>query len=416
MAHDYNKMLFGSIYYDSTDLRYSNQYKFFLTNQQLIEYKQYKDNLIDQHNENMFSLDLKTYNSKHIFYTVGSALINLEKTYLKIVLEDLFENESTVVERNYDDMIDARVYSELEGSMQIENIPTTRTKLEQIRKGAVPQDKNEIIARNMISAIDYIKTKPSFTKENLYKLYTILSQDCLEKNQELQVNYYRDNEVYIDKYEGCPVEKIEECMDSLFKFVDKYINDKNNDGNKDMLPHICHYYILYVHPYFDYNGRTARMVSLWISMLLENTYTAPLFISEAINDNKRKYYDALRETRDMDNDLTYFLIYILNTAIRYSLVYRNINYISDELIKEGITITHIETIYIKKILLGADGYFDYKKFLVMANITISKQAALKELNKLAEYGLLSSKINDKKVKLFKINDEYVKYSTAKFTN
>ena len=194
--------------------------------------------------------------------------------------------------------------------MQIENVPTTRTKLEQIRKGFIPQNKNEIIAHNMLAAIDFIKTKPTFDKENLHKLYTILSQDCLEENQELHGKYYRDSEVYIDKYEGCPVEKIDDCMNSLFNFVEKYINDDEGYVNNDMLPHICHYYILYVHPYFDYNGRTARMVSLWISILSESVEIAPLFISEAINDNRRKYYDALRETRDMDNDLTYFLIYI----------------------------------------------------------------------------------------------------------
>ena len=115
----------------------------------------------------------------------------------------------------------------------------------------------------------------------------------------------------------------------------------------------------------------------------------------------------------MDNDLTYFLIYILNTAIRYSLVYKNLDYITSELLKKGITASHMETVYIKKILLGADGYFDYKKFLTMANVSISKQAALKTLNKFVEYGILTDKINEKKVKLFQLNDDWVKFATKK---
>lgn len=414
MIYDYDKMLLGPVYFDSTDLRFNNQYKFFLSNQQLIEYKQHKYSLIAQNDKNFITLELKTYNSKYIFYTAGLALKNLASTYLKTVLVDLDENESTLIDRNYNDLIDARIYSELEGSMQIENIPTTRTKLEQIRKGAIPQNKNEIIARNMISAIDYIKTRPAFNKENLYTLYNILSKDCLEEDQELYGNNYRDNVVYIDKYEGCPADKIDECMSSLFDFVEKHINDTDNYLYHDMLPHICHYYILYVHPYFDYNGRTARMVSLWISILSNNIHFAPLFISEAINDNRRKYYDALRETRDMDNDLTYFLIYILNTSIRYSLIYMNLNHIANILLEKGIKLTHIETVYVKKIMLGTDGYFDYKKFLSMANVEITKQAALKALNKLVEYGILSSKINDNKVKLFQLNDSFIKYTTAKF--
>lgn len=410
---DYYKMLTGAVYYDSADLRFNNRYKFFLSNQQLVEYKRYKSDLIEQNDEKMIPLELKTYNSEHIFYTDGAALDNLSKTYLKMVRDDLAENETTVVERNYGDIIDARVYSELEGSMRIENVPTTRTKIEQIRKGALPQNKNEIIARNMIEAMAFLRTKPPFNRENLHKLYTLLSRDCLEKDQELHGKYYRDNTVYIDKYEGCPAEIIEDCMSSLFDFAAKYMQGEGGRASKDMLPHICHYYILYIHPYFDYNGRTARMVSLWISILLDKVSVAPLFISEAINDNKRKYYEALRETRDMDNDLTYFLIYILNTAIRYSLVYKNLDYITSELLKKGITASHIETVYIKKILLGADGYFDYKKFLTMANVSISKQAALKTLNKFVEYGILTDKINEKRVKLFQLNDDWVKFATKK---
>lgn len=87
------------------------------------------------------------------------------------------------------------------------------------------------------------------------------------------------------------------------------------------------------------------------------------------------------------------------------------------MLKKGITLTNYEKAYIKKILLGAEeGYFDYKKFLSIANIDISKQAALKALNKLVEYGILTSIINDKKSKLFKLNDKFVKYNCGKANN
>ena len=321
--------------------------------------------------------------------------------------------QSTVIERNLSDILWARVYSELEGSMNLENVPTTRTRLEQIKKGFAPKNKNEIIAKNMITAMDFIMSKPKFDKENLYRLYNILSKDCLEDSQKLNGNYYRNDSVYIGNYEGCPADKIDDYMNSLFDFVDANLNGKKSNV-KEYLPHVCHYYVLYIHPYFDYNGRTARMVSLWISILQNDFSTAPLFISEAINDDKKLYYDALSETRDMENDMTYFLIYIMNTSIGYSLLYKNLNYISDEMLKKGVTLTNYEKTYIKKLLLGAeDGYFDYKKFLSVANIDISKQAALKALNKFVEYGLLSSLINDKKAKLFKLNDEFVKYRYEK---
>jgi Fic family protein len=49
-----------------------------------------------------------------------------------------------------------------------------------------------------------------------------------------------------------------------------------------------------------------------------------LFISEAINDNKKQYYEAISNTRNTNNDLTYFLSYILETANKYSLLYKNL--------------------------------------------------------------------------------------------
>lgn len=415
MNNNFYNMLIGPIYYDTTDLRYNNQYKFFLSNQQLIEYKEFKNELIDNNNKFLVPVELKSFNSKYIFFTIGEALRALQISYLDIVINDLKENQMTIVEKNRADILMARVYSELEGSMKIEDVPTTRTKLEQLKKGKAPENQNDIIARNMLDGLDFIIKRPAFNKENLHQLYEILSKDCLKENQQLHNKYYRDDAVYIDtNYEGCPCDKIDEYMDSLFEFANKHLNEKKSNC-KDFLPHICHYYILYIHPYFDYNGRTARMVSLWISILNHKLDFDPLFISEAINDNKKKYYDALRETRNMNNDLTYFLIYILNTAIGYSLLYRNLNFATDELLKKGFSLTPMEKYYLKEILLHAgEGYFDYKKFLSMSNVVITKQAALKALNKLVDYGVLSSMINDKKVKLFKLNDEWVKYSTKAF--
>ncbi len=70
-------------------------------------------------------------------------------------------------------------------------------------------------------------------------------------------------------------------MDSLFAFVNENLK---NPKLKFFLPQLAHYYLLYVHPYFDYNGRTARMVSLWLYFLTGNVY--PSFISEGIDLKK----------------------------------------------------------------------------------------------------------------------------------
>ena len=47
-------------------------------------------------------------------------------------------------------------------------------------------------------------------------------------------------------------------------------------------------------------------------------------MSEAINESKHDYYRAITDTRNTNNDLTYFLGYILETSVKYSFVYKNL--------------------------------------------------------------------------------------------
>ena len=111
-----------------------------------------------------------------------------------------------------------------------------------------------------------------------------------------------------------------------------------------------HFFFVYIHPYFDYNGRTARMVSYWISLLTNSTILPPV-ISEAINQTKKDYYASLRESRNARNDITYFLLYIYKISICYFLTYRNIEEVNQKLKNENIELNETERNYLKRILI-----------------------------------------------------------------
>ena len=153
------------------------------------------------------------------------------------------------------------------------------------------------------------------------------------------------------------------------------------------------------------------MVSLWINILIEGNNILPPVISEAINQTKNNYYKAIEESRDSHNDLTYFLIYIYKTYVNYYLCYRNIESISDYAKNEGEVLTDTDFNYIKRILISNKGAFTYQDFLKMCNIEITKQGALKILNKYADLGILLVKETKSKNKLFEINNKIVKYRT-----
>ena len=384
-------------YYTPVELMYGKTPGTFLSP---FDYSKYLDFIDSNDLSYITKLPLKTFNYKSIYYCLGADLISILHSYFSLVPnDDDFRNRFSKT------FIESRIFSEIEGTLNVENVPTTRRRLRELLVDNVPvKDRNDLIIKNMKEAIDFVHELPAFTKDNLFKLYKILSNGCLDKENELKPgDYYRFDSVEISHYKGCPVSLIDECMDSLFNFVNDSLNDKNNDIYfLTILPHICHYYVLYIHPYFDYNGRTARMVSYWV-YLLTGIESFPPIISEAINQTKNKYYKALENSRDSHNDITYFLKYILNISCDYIATYQNLEYIESMAKQKGYTLTETELNYMKRIMISYEGKFSYGDFLKMANIEITKQGALKILNHFIDVGFLKEVESKSNAKLFDIN-------------
>lgn len=381
------------IKYGSLDLNFN------LSPHEYGEYLLYLETKLSE-SDTFLSFPLTTFNNASIHLCECLDFKALYHDVVNLVREDLALNGSLLSERDPFGFDRSRIYSEIEGTLNVENVPTTRRKLrELLEEGKEPTNRNDAIIRNMGRAIDFIKAKPDFNEANLFRLYTLLSDGCLDEEDKLRPgDIYRYDEVEVESYLGCPEDKIKACMDSLFKYVNDALG-KKDDPFGFLLPHICHYYIIYIHPYFDYNGRTARMVSFWVSLLMNNEAVPPL-ISEAINETKGKYYQAIRDSRDSHNDITYFVIYLLRTTISFYLSYKRLEDIFQKAKDKGISLTETELSYVKHILLNARGAFNYADFLKFTHISISKQGALKILNKFIEAGILKEVESKSKTKLF----------------
>ncbi len=396
----------SEIYYDPRELKYGTKAKTFLSPFEFDKLSERKAELAEKGDDERFvKLNLLSWNSKPLFYLVPDELSSMQSTLLELASNlDLSDFTKGAIEHSF-------LYSEIDGSLSVEGIPTTRKRMAELIQGnAEPLNRNDLIVKNMSKGIDFVLSKPSFDETNLAHLYDLLSDGCLDEDDKLlEDSLYRHNEVEIYHYLGCPHEKIKGCMDSLFAFVNENLK---NPKLKYFLPHIAHYYLVYVHPYFDYNGRTARMVSLWLHFLTDNVY--PSFISEGIDLKKKDYYLALENTRDSHNDLTYFLEYIFKTSIDYFLCYKNLEIITQSLQDEGTTWTESELAYFKKILLSYKGKFTYRDFLKFSKSEMSKQGALKILNKFVSYGLLISEESQSKVKLFDVKKDCLAYWMSNF--
>lgn len=412
---DFNKILLNQInnkYYSPKELMYSSEPGYYLSPFDYKNYLDYLESIVGEIKEGLDILKLKSFNSNHVFYLPNKELDLLNNSYTDLLKEAVNDKKPLLANVFKELVYKSRIYSEIEGTLNVENVPTTRKRLKELlEKEIEPENLNDVIIKNMGEGIKYVYSMPEFNKDNLLKLYKILSKGCLKEKDEIKEgHYYRDDEVEIDNYPGCPTNKVNECMDSLFEFINHEI--KNGDSlDLFYLPHICHYYIVYIHPYFDYNGRTARMVSLWINLMVNNEIMPPL-ISEAINQNKNEYYKALRNSREARNDITYFLIYILKTAISYILSYKDLEIVNQYVKNQGNVLTETELNYVKKILVTYKGKFSYQDFIKNCQIEISKQGAFKILNKFVSLKILLVVDTPSKVKLFDINNKVIKYTKS----
>lgn len=108
--------------------------------------------------------------------------------------------------------------------------------------------------------------------------------------------------------------------------------------------------------------------------------------------------------------MTYFLLFNAKAETDYLLCYKNLEIITQRLQNEGVTWTESDLSYFKKILLSYKGKFTYADFAKMARADISKQGALKILNRFVSYGLLKAAESNSKAKLFDLSPDCLAYA------
>ncbi len=295
------------------------------------------------------------------------------------------------------------IFSEIEHNLAIENIHSTKKIIKEInnRNRNELNGQNEKIIKNMLEAYEFI-VKKDITEENIYNLYNIISKECLVDDEKLNDGeFYRNDDVFItdgirEVDKGVSPKNIQWMMEKLVNFI----NAKNENEIQEYLKsYIVHFYILYVHPYFDFNGRMARVLSYWTMIKSENPY-GYFFLNEAINrgGNKKDYYKAIRKTRENKNNLTYFLEYITDIVLKYVIVNLNSSIVEERLLDLGYDLSKTQLEFVKaalKIPVLEKGYFDHKKINEYLYETKSKQFILRELNKLEKLKFLKSKISGK---------------------
>lgn len=209
----------------------------------------------------------------------------------------------------------AAMEDEILSTFEIENINTSRESIRKILSGYAPKDESEERIYGMKKGLEFISDYHNeINEENLYRLYQTAIGNYLDSETQLpQGCKYRNDAVYVvggkQVHEGLSHELIPEYMSKFISFI-------NTETDIDDLAKaaIIHFYLAYIHPYFDGNGRMARLLQLWY--MVQRGYAAAMFVSMSAQIRKTRslYYKAYRQIEENAKisaciDVTPFVLY-----------------------------------------------------------------------------------------------------------
>jgi Fic family protein len=125
-----------------------------------------------------------------------------------------------------------------------------------------------------------------------------------------------------------PPQSATEVLD-LMGNLEKFINDNDfYDIDPLIKMAIIHYQFESIHPFYDGNGRTGRIINILYLVLQELLDIPILYLSRYITQNKSEYYQVLQDVRtkqDWEHLILYFLKGIELTAKETVDLITNIN-------------------------------------------------------------------------------------------
>jgi Fic family protein len=152
---------------------------------------------------------------------------------------------------------------------------------------------------------------------------------------------------------------------------------------------IIHYQFESIHPFYDGNGRTGRIINI-LYLVLQGLLDIPiLYLSRYITQNKAEYYQVLQDVRtknDWEHLILYFLKGIEVTAKETIDLITNINRLMQDY--KADMQTKLPKIYSQDLLniLFKNPYTKIE--FLEKELRINKRTAQNYLDKIAELGFL----------------------------
>jgi len=178
---------------------------------------------------------------------------------------------------------------------------------------------------------------------------------------------------------------------ALLSNLEKYINEDQDNLDPLVKLAVIHYQFESIHPFYDGNGRTGRIINVVYLVLKELLDSPILYLSKYVMRNKNAYYRLLQEVREKDNWeewVLYVLKGIEQTAEETLQLIKKINAVvadAGEKIRAGLP-----KLYSRELIDLLFFEFYTKTTFIERGLNVSRKTAGVYLASLEEAGFLQS--------------------------
>jgi len=306
-------------------------------------------------------------------------------------------------------LINAIVLQEAKDSSEIENIITTNDDL--YKAASMTASKIDSATKEVLFYREALyEGYKKIQKKNMLAISDIIEIQKIIIQNDAGIRRTKGTTLFNDKT-NTVVFTPPDDINIIYKLLDNFVNYLNSSETSLITLAVLHYQFETIHPFYDGNGRTGRIINILYLILKEYLDIPILYLSSYIIRNKKKYYDLLLSVTE-NNDWESWILYILNgieiTAIQTIDKVKKIKVLLDNTIET--VKSQAPKIYSKELVetLFTNPYCKID-FIVKA-ISVERKAASRYLLQLEVLGILQSYkigkenifVNTKLVELLKI--------------
>lgn len=317
----------------------------------------------------------------------------------KVVLKQIIKANRALAELkgaarsipNQSILINALSLQEAKDSSEIENVVTTH---DELYRAGVSSQNISIEAKEVQRYREalYLGFELIQEKKLLLKRHIVAIQQKLEDNDAgirsqsgTVLKDSRGNVVYMPPQN---YQDIQELMDNLEHYIN---NSKLDDFDILTKMAIIHYQFESIHPFYDGNGRTGRIINI-LYLILNNLLDVPvLYLSSYIIKHKSEYYTLLNKVRKEDaweEWVLYILRGVETTSLQSIILIEKIVSLMHE--TKEILKANFSKFYSKDLLEILFKHPYTKITFLIDELDITRKTATSYLKELEAYGILRS--------------------------